>query len=153
MVTFHEKYAPPIVMARKEEEFINLKQATKTVAEYEARFAKLSKYAAEMVNTDLKRRNRFVQGLKVEIKNALASSDLTSYAAAVEKAQKIEEAQAELTTFQSRKRDVSPAKLRPTGRCKKRTWVKGEKVTLEGGPQGSLAISARSQIIRKQIAG
>ena len=50
-----------------------------TVAQYETLFTKLSKYTPELVATDAKRRRRFLQGLNLEIQNALAIMKIESY--------------------------------------------------------------------------
>ena len=57
---FGKKFIPKVVRDRKEQEFINLRQRTLTVSEYEVQFTKLSKYALDMVNTEEKRMKRFL---------------------------------------------------------------------------------------------
>ena len=57
---------PKLVRERNEEEFIELRQKTLTVAQYEIQFMKLSKYAPDMVNTEEKMKHRFLQGLNLE---------------------------------------------------------------------------------------
>ena len=51
---FQNKFIPKVVKKRKEKEFINLRQKTLTVTQYEVQFTKLSKYAPDMVNTEVK---------------------------------------------------------------------------------------------------
>ena len=89
---------------RKEEEFIGLKQRTLTVAQYEIQFSKLSKYASNMVNTEEKRRRRFLQGLNIEIQRGLVSARVNTYVKMVEVAQKLEECHVKLKEFQSFRR-------------------------------------------------
>ena len=56
-----------MVQEKREGEFIKLKQGTSSVADYEERFTKLSRFARELVVTERKRIRRFVQELNVEI--------------------------------------------------------------------------------------
>ncbi|XP_071902695.1 uncharacterized protein [Coffea arabica] len=88
----NEKYLPPIVQERREEDFIRLHQGPLSVAEYETQFTKLSRFAPELVLTDRKRIRRFVQGLNVEIQEALAAAQLDTFSQTLEKAQRIETA-------------------------------------------------------------
>ncbi|XP_028059897.1 uncharacterized protein LOC114263531 [Camellia sinensis] len=60
---FCEKYFPPCIRDRNVIEFENLKQGNKTVAEYEAQFTKLARFALHMVNTDYKKARKFEGGL------------------------------------------------------------------------------------------
>ncbi|XP_027169585.1 uncharacterized protein LOC113782259 [Coffea eugenioides] len=67
---FNEKYLPPIVQEKREDEFIKLRQGTLSISEYETQFTKLSKFALELITTEQRRVRRFVQGLNVEIQEA-----------------------------------------------------------------------------------
>ncbi|XP_027155044.1 uncharacterized protein LOC113755186, partial [Coffea eugenioides] len=71
---FNEKYFPPIVQERREDEFIRLRQGMSSVAEYETQFTKLSRFAPDLVLTEQKRLRRFIQGLNVELQEALAAA-------------------------------------------------------------------------------
>lgn len=68
---FYDKYFPESVRRQKEDEFIKLQQRSKTVAEYEADFTRLSKFAPSLVATDLSRARRFESGLRPRIKEAI----------------------------------------------------------------------------------
>ena len=68
---FRKKIIPKVVRDKRGEEFIGLKQRALTVAQYEIQFTKLSKYAPEMINTEEKRKRRFLQGLNVELQRIL----------------------------------------------------------------------------------
>ena len=74
------------------------------MAEYEEKFTQLSKYAPEMVNTETKRRRRFLQGLNVEIQDALVTTTVSTYAGMVEMAQRVENSKAKVKEFHSAKR-------------------------------------------------
>ncbi|XP_027169495.1 uncharacterized protein LOC113769230 [Coffea eugenioides] len=104
---FNEKYLPPIVQERREEDFICLRQGPLSVAEYETQFTKLSRFAPELVLTDRKRIRRFVQGLNVEIQEALAAAQLDTFSQTLEKAQRIETARSQVKVFRDKKRTPS----------------------------------------------
>ena len=93
---FKSKFIPILVQEKKEEEFINLKQGNMTMVQYEARFTKLSKYALDIVKTEEKRKRRFLQGLTLEIQDALTTAQLESYVKAVELAQRVEDSQVQV---------------------------------------------------------
>ena len=71
------------------------------MAQYETQLAKLSKYAPEMVNTDGKRRKRFLQGLNIELQRSLVSTRMDTYADVVEFAQKAKECEKKWKDLQS----------------------------------------------------
>ena len=112
---FNEKFLPPLVQEKREDDFIKLRQGTLSVAEYETRFTKLSTYAPELVATERKRIRRFIQGLNLEIQDALAAAQIETFSDALEKAQRVESTKSQLRAFQARKRDVSDSKLREIG--------------------------------------
>ena len=89
---------------RKDEEFIGLRQGTLTVAQYEVQFTKLSKYAPEMVNTEEKRKRRFLQGLNIELQRSLVSARIDTYADMVEFAQKVEDCEIKWKKIQGSQR-------------------------------------------------
>ena len=71
---FNEKYLPPIVHEKREDDFIKFRQGTLSVSEYETQFTKLSKFAPELIVTEQRRVRRFVQGLNVKIQEAFAAA-------------------------------------------------------------------------------
>nr|XP_027098972.1 uncharacterized protein LOC113718255 [Coffea arabica] len=101
---FNEKYLSPIVQEGCEDDFIRLHQGASSVAEYETQFTKLSRFALDLVLTEQKRICRFVQGLNVEIQEALAAAQLDTFSQALEKAQRIETARGQVKAFHDRKR-------------------------------------------------
>nr|XP_027067221.1 uncharacterized protein LOC113692836 [Coffea arabica] len=58
---FNAKYFPPLIQEKKEDEFITLRQGTQTVAEYESKFTRLSKFAPELIVTEQRRIRHFVR--------------------------------------------------------------------------------------------
>ncbi|WP_198155512.1 retrotransposon gag family protein, partial [Candidatus Burkholderia verschuerenii] len=104
---FEAKYIPKVVREKRGEEFLHFKQNNLTVSQYEGNFTRLSKYAPELVNTEEKRRWRFVQGLKIEIQNAMLPATVSTYAGAVDLAQRLEDGQAGLRDLQNSRRIAS----------------------------------------------
>lgn len=90
-----DKYFPRTVRLQKERDFIRLEQGGKTVTEYEAEFAKLSKYAPTLVADESSRARRLEEGLRPEIRNSVASFELQTYEAVLNKALVIERGLAE----------------------------------------------------------
>jgi hypothetical protein len=64
---FKTKHVSSGVLSLKRKEFRNLRQTNRTVAEYIEEFNNLSRYALEDVDTDAKRRERFLDGLSDEL--------------------------------------------------------------------------------------
>ena len=64
---FLSKFFPDMVKSEMEQNFINLRQAEKTVDEYAAEFFKLRRFAPYMVFTEENRARRFQQGLQLEL--------------------------------------------------------------------------------------
>ncbi|XP_028097039.1 uncharacterized protein LOC114296912 [Camellia sinensis] len=60
---FYEKYFPQCVRDRKAAEFMELKQGNKSIAEYEAQFIELARFAPHMVDTNYKKARQFQGGL------------------------------------------------------------------------------------------
>ena len=94
MREFNEKYLLLIVQEKKEDDFIKFRQRTVSVAEYETQFTKLSKFAPELIATEQRRVRRFMQGLDVEIQEALAAAQINTFTEVLEKVQRIEIARA-----------------------------------------------------------
>ncbi|XP_027166458.1 uncharacterized protein LOC113766464 [Coffea eugenioides] len=85
-----------------------------SVAEYEVQFTELSRFAPELVTTEQRRVRRFVQGLNVEIQEGLAAVRIDTFADAVEKAQRVEVARAQVKSFQAKKRFAPSSSREPT---------------------------------------
>jgi hypothetical protein len=60
---FREANVPESIMELKTREFDNLEQKDKTIMRYVKEFTLLLRYATEAVNTDEKRKKRFMRGL------------------------------------------------------------------------------------------
>lgn len=87
---FLEKYFPDYMEGQMEIKFLEFKQNNLTIAEYEAKFAELSRFVPQWVDTDLKRARRFQYGLKPWIQKRVAPFEITEYTKMVQKAAIIE---------------------------------------------------------------
>ncbi|KAL5537874.1 hypothetical protein UlMin_045653 [Ulmus minor] len=65
---FFNQYFPKSVRQEKEKKFSKLEQGNKTVAKYEANFARLAKFAPDLVATEESRAIRFEEGLRDSIR-------------------------------------------------------------------------------------
>ncbi|KAL0367280.1 UNVERIFIED_CONTAM: Transposon Tf2-11 polyprotein [Sesamum radiatum] len=73
-----------------------------TVAQYEAKFNKLIKYAPYMLDDELRRTKKFLRGLRLDIQRSILPCGLTTYTAAVERAMEVEAGFAELNRLEER---------------------------------------------------
>ncbi|MQM11482.1 hypothetical protein Taro_044391 [Colocasia esculenta] len=60
---------------RMEQKFLSLTEGSKTILEYEARFAELSKYAPHIVADERRKAKKFVMGLKPSLRTRLVAFD------------------------------------------------------------------------------
>ena len=77
---FNSKYFSERVQEKKAAEFAALKQRSLTVAEYEAQFCRLARYAVHLVNTEKMKAKNFLNGLKPQYITKLAPLDIQTYA-------------------------------------------------------------------------
>ena len=87
---FYEKYFPSNVRKAMEREFLLLKQGDDTIAEYEAKFARLAHFAPHQVDTEEKKVDKFEMGLRPNIQRSVAPLKLQTYADLVDRAQIVE---------------------------------------------------------------
>ncbi|KAL5553941.1 hypothetical protein UlMin_041342 [Ulmus minor] len=90
---FFNQYFPKSVRREKVREFSRLEQGNKTIAEYEASFARLAKFAPDLVATEESRARRFEEGLRASIKQAVTPFKIITYSGVVNKALLVERAQ------------------------------------------------------------
>ncbi|XP_074327565.1 uncharacterized protein LOC141665479 [Apium graveolens] len=90
-----EKYFPRTVRLQKERDFIRLQQGERTIIQYEAEFAKLAKYASNLVADESNRARRLEEGLRSDIRNFVASFELHTYEVVLNMALVIERGLAE----------------------------------------------------------
>ena len=67
--TFYKKYFPDSVKPQKVGEFVRLEQKDMTVAQYEAKFTKLSRFALQLIAIEEENALKFQDGLKPYLKN------------------------------------------------------------------------------------
>ena len=72
-------------------EFINLIQGSMTVAQYEAKFTNLSRFAKAFVSTEEEKAKQFMRGLRPSIRNKIAGNLIKVYSTMVSAAAAIEE--------------------------------------------------------------
>jgi hypothetical protein len=86
VLAFDEKFFPSSVRDRMEVQFLALAQGSSSVAEYEAKFSELARYAPHLVDPEHHRAKRFMHGLRPRIRGKLAALEILSYAEACRKA-------------------------------------------------------------------
>ncbi|KAJ9567039.1 hypothetical protein OSB04_003005 [Centaurea solstitialis] len=87
---FFEQYCPMDLQRRLEKEFWDLKQGTMTVMEYETEFNRKLRFAQRFLSTEDDKVERFVGGLRKEIRNFLVNREVPSFVKAVEFARRCE---------------------------------------------------------------
>ncbi|XP_058211797.1 uncharacterized protein LOC131323981 [Rhododendron vialii] len=87
---FHEKYFPRSYQMGQRREFLKLEQGKMTVAEYEARFTTLSRFALNLVSTDEDKCRMFEDGLNIELRPYVANQRLNNFADMIEVATNFE---------------------------------------------------------------
>jgi hypothetical protein len=69
---FHAHYIPIGVMRKKRQEFMDLKQGGRSVHDYYKQFNHLAQYAPDQVDTDVKKKGRFMIGLSTKLQERMA---------------------------------------------------------------------------------
>ncbi|XP_028110951.1 uncharacterized protein LOC114309420 [Camellia sinensis] len=87
---FQDKYLPPTARERLRQEFKDLKQLNMSVAEFEAAFSNLSRFAPELVATEKRRCFEFEQRLRTKILYKVAGNMVHEYDHLVEVAAHVE---------------------------------------------------------------
>ena len=67
LASFRTAHVSTGAMSMKKQEFHNLRQGNRTVAQYVDEFSTLSRYAPDDVATDAKKQERFMEGLNDEM--------------------------------------------------------------------------------------
>ena len=89
---FNEQYFSEVVQEKKANEFAGLKQLRMSVSEYEAQFARLSKYAPHLIPTEKLKAKRFMNGLRPNFITQLTPHLITTYSEMVKRALALEAA-------------------------------------------------------------
>ncbi|XP_060190656.1 uncharacterized protein LOC132619921 [Lycium barbarum] len=69
---FHMKYVPPTYHDAKKKEFLNLELGGMSIAEYQQKFPRLSRYAGGIINNEKDKCRRFEDGLNNSIRKSVA---------------------------------------------------------------------------------
>ncbi|XP_030473584.1 uncharacterized protein LOC115691148 [Syzygium oleosum] len=93
--SFYGKYFSESAQERKLAEFMRLRQGQMTVDQYEAEFARLSKFAPRMVENLQDKVRRFRDGLKPDLRSQMISLNIQDYGEMYERVQAIERDQLE----------------------------------------------------------
>ena len=67
-------------------EFVHLEQGNLTMAQYKAKFAKLSRFAPQLIATKKEKTLKFQDGLKPYLKNKISILKLSVYSEVVDRA-------------------------------------------------------------------
>jgi hypothetical protein len=68
---FHAHYIPASVMRNKRQEFMDLKQGGRSVHDYSKQFNHLARYAPDQVDTDDKKKDRFMICLSTKLQERM----------------------------------------------------------------------------------
>ncbi|XP_052172221.1 uncharacterized protein LOC127788150 [Diospyros lotus] len=77
--TFNANYFLSCMREQKVYDFIELTQGSKTIAQYEAEFISLARFAPELVSSEANKATKFQRGLRPEIRYALAGARIVDY--------------------------------------------------------------------------
>ncbi|KAJ0977647.1 hypothetical protein J5N97_013121 [Dioscorea zingiberensis] len=87
---FDQKFMSQIYRDEKHQEFLSLTQGNLTVADYEAKFTDLGRYAPSYMNAEHEKCRRFEQGLRDEIRNIVTVLEFSDFTELVEAALRVE---------------------------------------------------------------
>ncbi|KAL4032686.1 hypothetical protein IC575_005767 [Cucumis melo] len=105
---FEEKYYPTTYCEAKRDEFLELKQGSLLVVEYERKYTELSRYAEMIVASESDRCRRFERGLRFEIRTPVtAIAKWTNFSQLVETALRVEQSIVEEKSAMELSRGVS----------------------------------------------
>ena len=82
---FRAAHIPAGVIQLKKEEFLDLRQDDRSVIEYMNEFNNLARYAPEEIDTDAKKKNRFLNGLNDELSILMTVACTPTYQSVVDK--------------------------------------------------------------------
>ncbi|KAA0055470.1 DNA/RNA polymerases superfamily protein [Cucumis melo var. makuwa] len=105
---FEEKYYPTTYCEAKRDEFLELKQGSLLVVEYEMKYTELSRYAEMIVASESDRCRRFERGLRFELRTPVtAIAKWTNFSQLVETALRVEQSIVEEKSAMELSRGVS----------------------------------------------
>src|SRR3954465_4216955 len=89
-VKFSRTHVPPGLIKRMRDEFRELKQGRMTVVEYRDKFLSLARYAPDEIDTEAKKKKRFLNGLHAEMQTVLVNIPFVDIEALVDSAIQME---------------------------------------------------------------
>ncbi|XP_028056247.1 uncharacterized protein LOC114260360 [Camellia sinensis] len=98
---------------KKVTEFETLRQGNKTIAEYEAQFAELARFAPHMVDTDYKKERKFEGGLRTAILDQINVLKLPTYVDVLERAVIVEgnvAAQSRVSEWRGKRQNIQTSR-------------------------------------------
>ncbi|XP_010648083.1 uncharacterized protein LOC104878882 [Vitis vinifera] len=101
---FYKKYFPDSVRRQKVGEFVRLEQGDLTMAQYEAKFTELSRFAPQLIATEEEKTLKFQDGLKPYLKNKISILKLSVYSEVVDRALIAEKDNEELHQYREQQR-------------------------------------------------
>ncbi|KAL0561176.1 hypothetical protein IC582_001596 [Cucumis melo] len=81
--SFYRKFFSASLRDATRQEFLNLEQDDRTVEQYDAEFDMLSRFAPEMIAIEMARADKFVRGLRLDIKGLVRAFRPTTHADAL----------------------------------------------------------------------
>ncbi|KAJ0964937.1 hypothetical protein J5N97_026075 [Dioscorea zingiberensis] len=105
---FDRKFMPQIYRDAKHEEFLRLFQGSLSVADYEAKFTDLGRYAPDYTDNEHRKCRRFERGLRDEIRKIVTFSGFSDFTELVEASLRVESSmdQQKRRTEKSKKRSM-----------------------------------------------
>src|SRR3954465_7621681 len=113
---FHTAHVASGVIALKRREFRDLRQGSRSLADYAELFNKLARYAPEDVSTDRKKQEEFMRGLNDEISIQLCASRYGNYQELYDSAVAVESKHKSMEN-RKRKKDMTSMGLDLRTRC------------------------------------
>ncbi|KAL0561651.1 hypothetical protein IC582_002091 [Cucumis melo] len=120
--SFYAKFFSASLRDAKRQEFLNLEQGDMTVEQYDAEFDMLSRFAPEMIATEVARADKFVRGLRLDIQGLVRAFRPATHADALrlavdlslqERANSSKTAGRGSTSGQKRKAEQQPVPVPP----------------------------------------
>ena len=112
--------------------FIELTQDTKTVAQYEAKFISLARFAPELVSSEANKAAKFQRGLRAKIQHALVGAQIMDYPTIVQRAYAIEKDRVEMGIEQPSSKEAGSSQGRSSNKESK--WEAGSMKNLPEVP-------------------
>ncbi|KAK1686502.1 hypothetical protein QYE76_047350 [Lolium multiflorum] len=108
---FRESNVPESIVELKRREFESLEQKDKAILTYVREFSKLSRYAVEEVNTEDKKKKRFLRGLSPQFKVQLRMMRATEFQELVDAAITLEDDFKQLQEEKRKKAKFEPKRF------------------------------------------